>query len=299
MGSRRVVGVLAVFAGLAMVLGSLVGPSPVAADGYVIDLNNQTANAGTPCPDTVYDYWHFVITPNSGGYAFVSITLNIGGTTSTFSGAQIIPNGSQTDNVFIKVPAGKTLGQLLESGSTAVISAASAPAANVKYVLSHTCDGNGPSTTTTTTTIAPTTTTTIAPTTTTTIAPTTTTTIAPTTTTTIAPTTTTTIAPTTTTTIAPTTTTTIAPTTTSTTATVLVTTTTELASEGPTTTTDPSTTLATTTTLLASEGPTTTVGRGLPITGNGQASGSLLLLGFLLMGIGSVVLVLSRRPAIG
>ena len=234
MGSRRLIGVVAVIAGLAMVLASLVAPSPVAATGYVLALNNQSAPAGTDCPDALNDYWHFIIAPNSGGYAFVSITLNVGGTSYTFTGGQIIPNGIQTDNVFVAVPAGKTLGQVLASGSTATISADSTPPDNVKFVLSHLCDGSGP---TTTTTIAPTTTTTV--------------------------------------------TTTTAPTTT------LVTTTTEQASEA-----------VTTTTLFAGLGPvpTTTVGRALPVTGNGEASSEMLLLGFLLMGLGSVVLLLSRRP---
>ena len=53
-----------------------------------------------------------------------------------------------------------------------------------------------------------------------------------------------------------------------------------------------------TTTEQASQAlPTTSAGGALPITGNGQASGQLLLLGFLLMGFGSVVLLLSRRLA--
>ena len=251
MGSRRLVGVVAVIAGLAMVLASLVAPSPVAATGYVLALNNQSAPAGTDCPDALNDYWHFIIAPNSGGYAFVSITLNVGGTSYTFTGGQIIPNGIQTDNVFVAVPAGKTLGQVLASGSTATISAASTPPDNVKFVLSHLCDGSGPPTTTT---IAPTTTT-------------------------MAPTTTT---------MAPTTTT------------IVVTTTTEQANEAVTTTTmAPTTTVGerasggpVTTTIV----PTTTVGRALPVTGNGEASSEMLLLGFLLMGLGSVVLLLSRRP---
>ena len=96
------------------------------------------------------------------------------------------------------------------------------------------------------------------------------------------------------TTVAPTTTT-IAPTTT----TIAVTTTTEQDS-GP-----PTTVVVTTTTDPAGDDgqrslaplPTTTVRGALPITGNGQASGQLLLIGFLLMGFGSVVLLLSRRPA--
>ncbi len=75
----------------------------------------------------------------------------------------------------------------------------------------------------------------------------------------------------------------------------------------PTTTVAPTTvavaaptTAAPTTTALANQAPlpTTTMAAALPITGNGQASGQLLLLGFLLMGFGSVVLLLSRRPAV-
>ncbi len=100
----------------------------------------------------------------------------------------------------------------------------------------------------------------------------------------------------TTTTIAPTTTT-IAPTTTAPT-TTLVTTTTEQANEVVTTTTEQASEAVTTTTLFAGLGPvpTTTVGRALPVTGNGEASSEMLLLGFLLMGFGSVVVLLSRRP---
>ncbi len=59
--------------------------------------------------------------------------------------------------------------------------------------------------------------------------------------------------------------------------------TTQVAAAGPTTTSK-----------VASEAPVTTAPRALPTTGNGQASGDLMLLGFLLIGLGSVVMVLSR-----
>ena len=66
----------------------------------------------------------------------------------------------------------------------------------------------------------------------------------------------------------------------------VVTTTTEGQSLAPVTTTTVTTTTVT----------PTTVAKALPVTGNGQASSEVLLLGFLLMGLGSVVLLLSRRP---
>ena len=67
----------------------------------------------------------------------------------------------------------------------------------------------------------------------------------------------------------------------------VVTTTTEGQSLAPVTTTTVTTTTVT----------PTTVAKALPVTGNGQESSEMLLLGFLLMGLGSVVLLLSRRPA--
>jgi len=75
----------------------------------------------------------------------------------------------------------------------------------------------------------------------------------------------------------------------------------------PPSTTPPSTTLelavgAATSTTTEQKSlaplPTTTERGALPITGNGRASGQLLLLGFLLMGFGSVILLLSRRPVL-
>ena len=82
------------------------------------------------------------MTPNNGSLAFVPITLNLGSTTPTFSGGDIIPNGSQTDNVFVKVPSGSSLDDLQLNGSSAEVSGPVDD--NTKFNLSHVCDGNGP-----------------------------------------------------------------------------------------------------------------------------------------------------------
>jgi len=104
-----------------------------------IALHTATAGVGTDCPDTVHDYWHFVIAPNHT-YTFVAIHLNIGGTIVT---PQLIPNHGQYDNVFVAVPAGKSLSDLIAAGSSADITPA-APEAT-QFNLSHTCVGTGTS----------------------------------------------------------------------------------------------------------------------------------------------------------
>jgi hypothetical protein len=86
-----------------------------------VSLHNNTAETGTDCPDTISDYWHFVLTPNNGTLAFVSITLDLGASTPTLTGSDIIANGSQTDNVFVKVPSGSSLDDLQLSGSSAEV----------------------------------------------------------------------------------------------------------------------------------------------------------------------------------
>jgi len=132
--------ILAVFA-LTGALAAVITNSSAGADS-TLPLHNNTAESGTDCPDTVNDYWHFVLTPNNGSLSFVSITLNLDGTTKTFSGSDIIPNGTQTDNVFVEVPAGFSLDDLLTSGSSAVVSPSADPETNL-FNLSHVCDGSG------------------------------------------------------------------------------------------------------------------------------------------------------------
>jgi LPXTG-motif cell wall-anchored protein len=276
-------GVGATLAGLVLFAG-LLFPASASATVSTIDLHNNTAEAGTDCPAGGAAYWHFVFAPNDGSAAFVTITLNLTTETVAFSGAQIVPNGSQTDNVFVAVPAGHTLTDLVTLGSSATYTGSTPTLFN----LSHVCDGTVPPTTTTTTqasttttTAAPTTTTTAAPTTTTTEAPTTTTTAAPTTTTTEAPTTTTTAAPTTTTTAGPTTTTTEAPTTT--------------ASVEPTSTEAPPTTPGPGATVLGETATRTT--STLPVTGG--AFTSLLALGAVLIAGGLALVLAARRREAG
>jgi LPXTG-motif cell wall-anchored protein len=117
-----------------------------------IALHNNTADASSDCPEGGAAYWHFVLAPNNGS-SFVSITLNLGSETVTFTGGQIVKNGSQTDNVFIAVPAGHALTDLVLDGSYAVYSGETPNLFN----LSHVCQGVVP-TTATPTTEAPTTT---------------------------------------------------------------------------------------------------------------------------------------------
>ena len=123
------------------------------AELAVITLHNNTAGPATDCPAGGAAYWHFVLAPNSGVSAFVTITLNLDGTIVDFTGAQIVLNGTQHDNVFVAVPAGYTLTSLRIDGSSATYTGETPE----QFNLSTVCNGTIP-TTTTTTTAAPTTT---------------------------------------------------------------------------------------------------------------------------------------------
>ncbi|MGA1723707.1 MAG: hypothetical protein ACO4B6_07170, partial [Ilumatobacteraceae bacterium] len=103
-----------------------------------VDLHNASAQVGSDCPNSTGDWWHFVITPNNGSHEFTSITLNVAGTSRTFSGGAIVGNGSQRDNVFVAVPAGYSADDLRAGGSSAEITDA---ARRTKFVLSHVCIG--------------------------------------------------------------------------------------------------------------------------------------------------------------
>jgi hypothetical protein len=83
-----------------------------------------------------------VIGPNDGSLEFDEIRLNIDGLgVVSFSGSDIIPNGSQLDNVFIQVPDGATLDDLLLTDSEADVIGDVQPQS--KFNLSHVCDGTG------------------------------------------------------------------------------------------------------------------------------------------------------------
>ena len=102
-----------------------------------VELHNATAPVGTDCPGQPGPYWHFVFSPNNGSATITSITLNLKGTLVTFSGADIIRNGSQTDNVFVKVPTGYLTTDIQLAGSEAGYSGK----APNQFVLSHICTG--------------------------------------------------------------------------------------------------------------------------------------------------------------
>jgi hypothetical protein len=126
-------------------------PTATATPGTAtIALHNSTAEAGTDCPDTVNDYWHFVLAPNDGTYKFVSLHLNVGGTFFDFSvpGTGVVLNGGQYDNIFVQVPNGHTLAELSTTGSYATYTGVGTP---TNFNLSHLCDGSDPTATPTNT----------------------------------------------------------------------------------------------------------------------------------------------------
>nr|MDQ3641025.1 ice-binding family protein [Actinomycetota bacterium] len=167
----------------------------------------------------------------SGGGEYI---FQIGSTLTTAENSRVIlQSGAEACNVFWAVGTSATLGTGTQFVGTIIANASitantgaviegrlfaltGAVTLQGNTITRPTCAIPPPSTTSTSTTVAPTTTSTVAPTTSTTVAPTTTSTVAPTTTSTVGPTTTTsTVAPTTTSTVGPTTTTsTVAPTTT-------------------------------------------------------------------------------------
>ena len=172
---RSLAGIVATVAGVVLMVPGLqagVSASPRAdvVATQTVYLNNNTASPGTAdeCPtDTTVAYWHFVIAPNNGTYTFVSMTLNLG-SPYLVTGAMIIKNGLQTDNVFVAVPSGSVLTDLRLLDSSATITPTGEAPNN--FNLSHTCAGVEHATTTTaaaTTTTAAATTTTEAATTTT------------------------------------------------------------------------------------------------------------------------------------
>ena len=150
-------GIGATLSGL-LLLAGLLFPATAQATVNTIALHNNTAATETDCPAGGAAYWHFVFAPNDGSAAFVTITLNLGSETVAFSGSQIVSNGTQTDNVFVAVPAGHSLTDLVTAGSSATYTGATPK----NFNLSHVCEGTVPPPTTTTT-AAPTTTTTAAP----------------------------------------------------------------------------------------------------------------------------------------
>jgi len=257
---RRRIGWITMVAGALLVLGSMA-TQPTANAGTLpttrLELHNATARVGSDCPAGGGAYWHFVLAPNNGDWEFVEITLNLAGTTHTFSGAQIVPNGSQMDNVFVAVPDGHVLSDLDDDGSSALVTPEvpidKKGEFKVSFVLSHLCEGT---TSTTTTTVEEETTTTVEDETTTTVEDETTTTVEDETTTTVEDETTTTLSE-------------------------------------ETTTTEGDIDESTTTTESESQNPTTTtISESLPPTGSDGST--LLVLGLMAIGFGIVSATLGR-----
>lgn len=133
-------------AALALALVLSVTGVVMAADlvaNKTIPLNNDTAGEGTDCPATGGPYWHFVISPNNNHSYFIVFHLNLGDA-ATYNTSIFVPNGSQLDNVFVAVPAGKTLTSLIKDGSSADIYWDGVGSEPDKFQLSHVCPGTPP-----------------------------------------------------------------------------------------------------------------------------------------------------------
>jgi len=120
-----------------LMLAVAAAPAGAQTTTRTINLNNATAPAGGAgdCPATGGPYWHFILAPNNNTKDFTSITLNLRGDLVVFPNDQILPNGRQVDNVFVKVPAGYALTDLRTQGSVATYTG---PQAN-NFNLSHIC----------------------------------------------------------------------------------------------------------------------------------------------------------------
>jgi hypothetical protein len=103
-----------------------------ATDTWQVDLHNTTAVVGTAdkCPPTGA-WWHFVTTPNGGGTIIGQLVLDLDDP-QPYVGTPV-PNGSQLDNVFVAVPAGHTVYDLVDGYGTGT---GTTP---TKLVLSHLC----------------------------------------------------------------------------------------------------------------------------------------------------------------
>lgn len=142
---------------VALVVAGGAVTAPVLAEAppgqQQVGLDNDTATdyptGSGPCDfvgaDTSKDYWHFVIAPQ-GTFEFGTIHLV---TTGDPDGSDypFLPNGSadrfRYDNVFVEVPSGVSLTDLVKEGSYAWITP-DTPEPN-RFNLSHTCTDPGPS----------------------------------------------------------------------------------------------------------------------------------------------------------
>jgi len=152
MNIRKRIGIASILVGCCAAIGAVVVPGHVTAgdDEQQVSLHNGPYDApvksdgGGDClNDAEGDYWHFIISPNDDTFSFAQIHLVIDDSGYDFYLANppggIIKNGSQTDNVFVKVPTGKSIYDLEKTGSYAIITPDTEDAP--QFNLSHSCDG--------------------------------------------------------------------------------------------------------------------------------------------------------------
>jgi LPXTG-motif cell wall-anchored protein len=153
-----------VVAGSLGFVGAVAGADPTADNAATavtstipagsIELNNNTAKAGTDCPDDGFAYWHFVLASTGNGLDFSEIHLELAKPAPgpndlvTFSGAQLVPgDAGKLNNVWVAVPAGHTVDDIvIENHQSYAFYSGTGTVVN--FTLSHICEGTVPSSST-------------------------------------------------------------------------------------------------------------------------------------------------------
>jgi LPXTG-motif cell wall-anchored protein len=164
-----------VVAGSLGFVGAVAGADPTADNAATavtstipagsIELNNNTAKAGTDCPDDGFAYWHFVLASTGNGLDFSEIHLELAKPAPgpndlvTFSGAQLVPgDAGKLNNVWVAVPAGHTVDDIvIENHQSYAFYSGTGTVVN--FTLSHICEGTVPSSSTSSSTTSSSTTT--------------------------------------------------------------------------------------------------------------------------------------------
>ena len=119
------------------------GASADAIAAPSLPLHDARTGSRPVCPDDGLAAWHFVLAPADGTRQFASISLELDGTTHTFTDSMIVPNDGRPDDVFVEVPPGLGLSSLAIDASSATVSPA---IADTTFALVDDCDGVVPDT---------------------------------------------------------------------------------------------------------------------------------------------------------
>ena len=127
----------------ALVATAAAPAGAVAAPSIV--LHDARTGSVPVCPDDGFAAWHFVLAPADGARRFASISLDLDGTTHTFTDSMIVPNDGRPDDVFVAVPPGLALSSLVIERSSATVTPGT-DSADITVALVDDCDGAVPDT---------------------------------------------------------------------------------------------------------------------------------------------------------